>query len=74
MESMIGQEEIELIKKEGKTIRGLIPKSTLSINRLKELQEDNDPAIAETVTNLLNVVNMSINNLITDEYGWRVVA
>ncbi|MDF1539709.1 MAG: hypothetical protein P1Q69_12485 [Candidatus Thorarchaeota archaeon] len=65
--SEIGAAEVELVKERGRKLKGLIPKSILTIRQLEDLQDDNDPAIREAAKSLVKVVNDSTNNLISDE-------
>jgi hypothetical protein len=66
-ESEIRQAEVELVKEEGRKLKGLIPKSILTIRQLEDLQHDKNPIIADAAENLVDVVNKSTNNLIHGE-------
>ncbi len=65
--SEIGFAEVEVVKKRGKKLKGLIPKSILTIRQLEDLQDDQNSVIAEAAKKLVKVVNESANNLINDE-------
>jgi hypothetical protein len=66
-ESEIGLAEVEVAKEEGKKLKGLVPKSILTIRQLEDLQYDDDSGISKAAKSLLKVVNESTNHLINDE-------
>ena len=66
-ESEIGPSEVKVVKGEGRRLRGLVPKSTLTIRELEDLQYDDNSDISRTAESLLKVVNESTNHLINDE-------
>ncbi|MHA3964594.1 MAG: hypothetical protein AM325_013770 [Candidatus Thorarchaeota archaeon SMTZ1-45] len=66
-ESEIGLAEVEVVKEEGKKLKGLVPKSILTIRHLEDLQYDDNSDISKATKSLLKVVNESTNHLINDE-------
>jgi len=66
-ESEIGLSEVSIIKEEGKKLRGLVPKSILTIRKLEDLQYDDNPDVSKAAKSLLKVINESTNHLINDE-------
>ena len=62
-ESKIGEAEVELVKSKGKRLKGLIPKSIITIQGIENLKCNDNPVIAEAANKLLKTVNDFTNNL-----------
>ena len=66
-ESDVGLSEVKLVKEEGKKLKGLVPKSILTIRKIGDLQYNDNSDVSKAAKSLLEVVSGSSNHLINDE-------